>query len=116
MNYLMLILLAPFFIVACATDSHSPEKRPISFEDGITQVEVKFDESDKVSVGSKVNALSVQCKTKRFRDSERETCLKARIGEGRVVGINREIATVEFKRDTAISPETEFEVLSGEAK
>lgn len=115
-QYSIPILLAPFYLIACATDSHSPERGPRSIGDGITQDEVKFDKKDYVEVGSKVDTFNSNCKTTRFKDTERTTCQEEPVGVGRVVEIVKDISTVEFASSSIIVPKTEFEVQKSEVK
>ncbi len=113
MNYFIIVLTLPFFLGACTTLSHSPESRPIYFKDGVTQVQVKFDENDKALVGREVTALNKDCVTHYFKDRERISCLRKLGGIGRIVGINNQISTVEFN-EGSILPNTEYELLKRE--
>ena len=113
MNYFLLFLVLPFFLGACTTLPHSPESRPVYFKDGVTQVQVKFDEDDKALVGGEVTALNKECVTRYFKGRERVSCIRKLAGIGRVVGINNQVSTVEFTTG-AILPDTEYEVLKGE--
>jgi len=112
-NYFLLVLVLPFFLSACTTLSHSPESKPLYFKDGVTQVQVKFDEDEKALVGGEVTALNKECVIRSYRGRERLSCLRKLAGIGRIVGMNNQVATVEFKAG-AILPETEYEVLNGE--
>lgn len=113
MNYFLLVLVLPFFLGACTTLSHSPESKPLYFKDGVTQVQVKFDEDEKALVGGEVTALNKECVTRYVKDREKLSCLRKLAGIGRIVGINNQVATVEFTAG-AIFPDTEYEVLTGE--
>ena len=114
MKYLFLILFAPFYLLGCATDSHAPEKRPVTFIDGVTQVEVKFDKNEDATVGRKVSALKANCKTRLVRGQQQETCVNELIGVGKIVGVNKDISTVEFQSASSIGPHTQYEVLKEE--
>lgn len=110
MKYLLLVLLLPFFVSACATSPHAPESRPLNFQDGSSQVKVKFDKEDEAAVGSEVTALDKQCRQVPWKDYVRTKCITSLVGIGNIVGINGDISTVEFKSEPIVA-ETEYEVL-----
>ncbi|MBS1972672.1 MAG: hypothetical protein JSU04_20355 [Bdellovibrionales bacterium] len=115
-NYLLVLLCLPFVTTACTTTYHRAENTPVHFEDGSTQVKLKFDDESSPATGTEVTALNKTCTTKYFKERERLNCIRKLASIGKVVGVNKEIVTVEFKQGTAIGAETEFEVLKGEAK
>lgn len=115
-NYLLVLLCLPFITTACATTYYRAESTPVHYEDGSTQVKLKFDEEKSPATGAEITALNKTCTTKYFKERERLNCIRKLASIGKVVGVNNQLVTVEFKQGEAISADTEFEVLKGEVK
>ncbi|MBS1970348.1 MAG: hypothetical protein JSU04_08565 [Bdellovibrionales bacterium] len=115
-KYVMALICLSFAATACTTTYYRSESKPLHFEDGSTQVKIKFNESVIPEKGAEITALNKTCATKNFKDRERVNCVRQLASIGKVVGVTDQMATVEFKQGTGIDAETEYEVLKNGAK
>lgn len=115
-KYVMALVCLPFVMTACTTTYYRADSKPIHFEDGSTQVKLKFNQSTSPAEGAEITALNKTCTTKNFKDRERVNCVRKLASIGKVVGVIDQMVTVEFKQGSGIDVETEYEVLKGGAE
>ena len=106
------ILILPMFLIGCISTPHKADSHFMKTEDGRTHVKIQLHDDDPTEIGSLIGAYETKCKPVFRRGNDSESCSFQLIGMGRIIDLNKDVATVEFPSHVAVRPQMSFEASS----